>query len=56
MGTTPFLVRFAKTSKSHPTSQGGSGPNHPPFLRESVTPQPPSTLITKVNNETTDDT
>ena len=55
MSTIPFLIKFAKGAHQD-TSEDESGNKQLPPTYGAVTPQPPATIFTKVQNETTDDT
>ena len=56
MSKIPFLIKFARGSGSQDTPENELGNKKPTDTQAAVIPQPPTTILTKVQNETTDDT
>ena len=56
MPTVPFLVKFGRVPNHQETPRDKSTTKYSATDQEIVTPQPPSTTMTRVQNETTDDT
>ena len=56
MSTIPFLIKFARGQGPQDTPENELGNQQFPHTREAVTPNPPTTIMTHVRHETTDET
>jgi hypothetical protein len=57
MSTIPFLIKFARESDLQDNSKEEPENRQFPHTRETVSPPPPPpTILTRVQNETTDET